>query len=248
MRIRNSKKMKYNIPRLLVLCFVSLIFVYIRLQNVLSQDVISQFSLCFNEMQYLGLYMPVFLVSIFHMLNDTMKEQIVIRQTNKWDYILCIFGEVVKSAFVYAFVISFGWFIIVGTAIDGWNTPKSWMFIGIIFIGQLIGWAMAGMLETMLYFMTKSVPLAFVLCYVVFIATNLSLYVNTSQQLEYYIRIYEMMFHIELFKSIYTLISVMCVYLFIITVLIWSCYWLIKHQDFLDKGGHVCAAKESIEK
>jgi hypothetical protein len=248
MGIRISKKLKYNLPRFIVIGIVFLIFVFIRVRGILYQDILSQFGACFNEMQYLGLYMLIFLISLAPILYDIFKEQIVIRQTDKWGYTLCIFVEIVKSAAVYAFAISFGWFIIIGTGVGSWNTQENWRYIGIIFLGQFVGWTMAGMLETMLYFMTKSLPLAFVLCYFIFIATNLSLYVNTSQQLEYYIRIYEMMFHIELFNSIYTLISVICFYLAIISILIWLCYWFIKHHDFLGGGGRIGATKESHEK
>jgi hypothetical protein len=249
MKVRWSKRLKYYLERILVLLSLMIIFGYIRLQGNMYEDLLAQFASCVNEAQYLGFYLPVFLISVFPIFNDILKEQVVVRQTNKWDYILYIFGEVCKSSAIYAFAISFGWFFIIGTGIDGWNVPENWIFIGSIFIGQFIGWTMAGMLEAMLYLVIKNLPLAFILCYFIFIATNLSLYVNTSQQLEYYIRIYEMMFHIELFGSIYTLINVMCFYLILISSSIWACYWIIKHHDFLDDGGtRVHATKESDEK
>lgn len=205
-----------------------------------GETLISAFYMAYNERRFLALYANIYLVSLFPILNQIFKTEYVTRVSTKWSFfkILCI--RITIMALQYSFLLSFGWYAIVGSGVQPLSDKSYVVYMLCIFVEQFIGWIEIGMLETCIYILIHNLLLSFVICDALLILMNLSLYIGSNEQVLQYTRLYDFMFNPVKIDNIYRIVSIGLFHIMIILLLFLICHEIIKRHDYImgGKRGH----------
>ena len=139
-------------------------------------------------------------------------------------------------ALQYSFLLSFGWYVIVGTGIQNLSGKNYLMYMLCIFAEQFIGWIEIGMLEVCIYILIHNLLLSFIMCDALLILMNLSLYIGNNEQVLQYTRLYDFMFNPAKIDNIYKIVSIGLFHIMIISFLFLICYEIIKRHDYIMGG------------
>ncbi len=229
-----------HLNKLIIGFLLFFIFIYQRQTLRSGETLISAFQMAYNERRFLALYVNVYLVSLFPILKQIFQTEYVTRISTKWRFFEMLWIKITIMALQYSFLLSFGWYVIVGSGIQNLSGKSYVMFMLCIFAEQFIGWIEIGMLEACIYILIHNLLLSFIMCDALLILMNLSLYIGSNEQILQYTRLYDFMFNPAKIDDIYKIISIGLFHIMIISFLFLICYEIIKRHDYImgGKRGH----------
>ena len=228
--------MKKNVQFIFLLTIVLCVFFFHVMQGELGSEIVHTYWVMFNERRFLSIYLSLFLCSLIPYMKRIFCVDYVTRFPSKWVFLEKLCLRIFLIAIIYSLLLTFGWYGIVGPRVGGENNAMFLKSLAFIFLGNMIGWMEVGLLEVFLYSLIHNVLLAFVFCYAGAISMNLSLYTMRSEQFTRYIRLYDFMYHPEIFKTKYDYVSVTFFHIVVIFLIFLLCHERIKRHDYV-KGG-----------
>lgn len=222
--------------KLIIVFLLFFIFIYQRQTLRSGETLVSAFHMAYNERRFLALYVNVYLVSLFPILKQIFQTEYVTRVSTKWSFFEMLWIKITIMALQYSFLLSFGWYVIVGSGIQNLSGKSYVMFMLCIFAEQFIGWIEIGMLEAYIYILIHNLLLSFIICDALLILMNLSLYIGSNEQILQYIRLYDFMFSPAKIDNIYKIVSIGLFHIMIISFLFLICYKIIKRHDYIMGG------------
>jgi len=229
-------KFKYHSNMILLIIALAAYFAILRFSGTQKTTFFVKYYQTYNERRFLGLFLSVFLLSLFPTLKKMYITEIVVRNSSKWNYIISIFKEICLMSFAYSVMISIGWYFIIGTGTTDWILKENCIYMGVVLFTQIIGWIMIGMVELLVYIWIKNLPVSFIVCDMLFIMTNLSLYLSNDKRYISFVRLYDFMYDLLKIDDIFTIASIGFLYIAIIMLLIWLSYFSLKINDFMPGG------------
>lgn len=234
------KKYKYYFVehgnKWIIMLLLSGIFLYQRQVLKAEETLIHAFQINYNERRFLVLYLNIYLVSLFPILKRMFQTEYVIRISSKWKYLEKICIKIIIMALGYSFLLSFGWYVMVGSGIENAKGQSYFLYILYIFVEQFIGWVEIGMFEVLVYIFIHNRALVFIICDSILILMNLSLYIGSNEKILQYTRLYDFMFNPQKINNIYTIVSIGLFHIIMISLLFLFSHNLIKKHDYI-KGG-----------
>lgn len=222
--------------KLILVFLILFVFIYQRQTLQSRETLISAFGIAYNERRFLALYVNVYLLSLFPILKQIFQTEYVTRFSTKWSFFEMLWRKITVMALQYSFLLSFGWYVIVGSGIQNLSGKSYVMYILCIFAEQFIGWIEIGMLETCIYILIHNLLLSFIICDALLILMNLSLYIGSNEKFLQYTRLYDFMFHPAEINGIYKIVSIGLFHIAISSLLFLICYEIIKRHDYIMGG------------
>lgn len=222
--------------KLIIVFLLFFIFIYQRQTLCSGETLNSAFQMAYNERRFLALYVTVYLISLFPILIQIFQTEYVSRVSTKWRFFEIFWIKITIMALQYSFLLSFGWYVIVGSGIQDFLDKSYVMYMLCIFAEQFIGWIEIAMLEACIYILIHNLLLSFIICDALLILMNLSLYIGSNEQVLQYTRLYDFMFNPVKIDDIYKIVSIGLFHIVIISLLFLICYELIKRHDYIMGG------------
>lgn len=228
--VRSARKNGWNIYLLLHI----MVFIVIRICTPYKNGmVLDAYTDMYYERRVLGINILGYLLLLGPMCKNMLTSTVAISCGNHEEHILLMVKNIICRAVSYSFVLNILFYLIVGTSADDWMLKENIIRIGLLFLTQLIGWYVTGFLYVLLYICSGNVLLTACFSYLCMILLHLSNYVNCYEQLQYYIRLYYLMFHIELYPSFSYLISAVLLYFIVGLLLCIASYKKLQRKEYL---------------
>lgn len=225
-----------NMNKIILVFLLTINFIFQRYNVPHDKTLIGEFLLEYNERRFLAIYVGIFLIGLFPIFKNVFKTEYVTRISEKWRVCWLIWKGVAVISLLYAFLVSFGWYIIVGLSIPNGLNKNYLIYMFYTFIKQVIGWFEIGIIEAFIYIMVHNLLLAFIFCYSLLILMNLSLYISSKEQVLQYVRLFDFMFSPSDNIGLYKNFSIGMFHVVIICLLILASYEIIKRHDYLLGG------------
>lgn len=225
-----------HLNKIVIVFLLILNFIFQRNNVPEDKTLIGAFRLEYNERRFLAIYVGIFLIALFPVLKKIFKAEYVTRLSEKWRVCELLWKEVAVISLLYAFLISFGWYMIVGLSIPNGLNRNYLLYMFFTFIKLFIGWFEIGIIEAFIYILIHNLLLAFISCDAFLILMNLSLYIGSNEQVLQYTRVFDFMFNASDNIGLYRSISVGMFHIVIICLLILASYEIIKRHDYLMGG------------
>lgn len=232
---RRYLKYKQSRKYILTMMIFILYFAFVRRTIDSTGNLISLLGRTCNERIFLAVFLPIFLVNNFNMLKNIVNPSIIIRENSKWNYTFVTVKTMVLHSVIYTSIVLGNWYIMIGmSGIEG-KSRAVFIYIFYMFITQIIGWTLIGMTQIIVFLYLPNIVLSFIFCQLLFIMTNLSLYLSLTLRDILAIRIYSFMFELSDFTNWESLLTVGLIYGVIIMSVTFICYKLLKNYDFLPR-------------
>lgn len=232
---RRYFKYKQNRKYILTMMIFIVYFAIIRRSIDATGDLISLLGRTCNERIFLAVFLPIFLVNNFNMLKNMVNPSIVIRESSKWNYTFVIFKTMISHSVIYTSLVLGNWYIMIGMSGSEEKSRVVFIYILYMFFTQIIGWTLIGMTQILVFLCLPNIVLSFIFCQLLFIMTNLSLYLSLTLRDILAIRIYSFMFGVSDFTNGQSLLTVGLIYGVIIMLATLICYKLLRNYDFLPR-------------
>lgn len=190
----------------------------------------------YNEYRFVFQYVLIYLVTISPLIHRIYLPTYAIRMGDKWNHLMWILRKNLCYSVAYGILCGPVWFVMVGSISD-YGQAEGWqLFLLTVFVTQIIGWNLVGILYLLIYQLVRSLPLAFVAAYVILIATNLSLYMDYTGPVAGRFRLFRLMYDPKTIGNGNMITATACFYVLLAGVLLWVSYIILKNQDYLTGG------------
>lgn len=193
----------------------------------------------YNEIRFIMPYVFFFLLCLLPVIKKIFVGELLVRKTNKWEYMIKIYKEIFVLSVIYTLILTVGWYLVLGTGTYNWQTKDVIVHMSIIVIAQVLGWTMIGLLELFVYAIVKNLAFSFVISFVFFVTTNLSSLVYNYERPDSSVRLFDFMFRFTEYKNLFLMMSTGAFYVTICMGLLWGVYFLILRHDFVFGGKKV---------
>lgn len=201
---------------------ICILYIVTRKYTTQNETILTVYTSKYTQNKVLGLYILCYLILLIPLFRQTLIENFVIRYGSHEKHINILLHKILERAIGYSFTLNITFYVIIGTNTNDWYRKENFLRMGILFFTQTLGWFIIAEINLLLLLYIRHGVFAVCLSQFIVILLNLSNYVNAYERLEYYIRMYYFMFHIEEYPSISSLISCISVYT-ILSVLIGIC-------------------------
>lgn len=228
--VRSARKNGWNIYLLLHI----MVFIIIRICTPYRNGtVLDAYTDMYYERRVLGINILGYFLLLGPMCKNMLTSTVAISCGTHEEHILLLVKKIIFRAVSYSFVLNILYYLIVGMSADDWMLKENIIRTGLLFLTQLIGWCVTGFLYLVIYICSGHVLLTVCLSYLCMILLHLSNYVNCYEQLQYYIRLYYLMFHIEVYPSFSCLISATILYFIVGLLLCIASYKKLQKKEYL---------------
>lgn len=236
--------LKQHTAKILLFCIMTYILFYTRFRFASIDSLISGFHQSYNERKFLAIYVTLYLLSILPVLNSIYDTNKLIRSVNVLRHLQTIWKEICITAGMFAFLSTVGWYVVVGSKMVGCFQKENVLFVLIIFFTQIIAWSEIGILATFVYSIVKNSAITYVLCQLILIMLNLSLYIIDNERYVQYSRIYLLMYDIQQLNNLQRVISVVFFHIAVIFLFVFCTFSVLSRSDLALGGNKSYAEKK----
>lgn len=166
------------------------------------------------ETKFYSIYAILFILCLFPVVKEWNDYRFVIRMGYHKTFTRMLF-KITMYAVSFSFLLTIGIYLIDGSRCIDCFTRKNVVYICTLFCSQAFGWFFIGVVYLGLYVLFRKKIIAFLMTEFLLIGLNSAAYVNDTVALEKYIRIFLFMFHVDYFPSMFSLVSVISLYVMI---------------------------------
>lgn len=187
---------------MIYLMFYVVIFLIMRLQKTFdSKTVIEIYTNMFYEKKAMGIYVLGYLLLLGPLFKKWLNYMYVIKSGTKERHMQMLTKLFLIRAVSYSFVLNIVLYCILGTTANDYFLTANIIRTLLQFLSQSVCWLFISFLCLFMKLCFRQMLAALSISYLCLIFLCLSNYVNCYEKLEYYIRLYYLMFHIEQYPS-----------------------------------------------
>lgn len=166
------------------------------------------------ETKFYGIYAILFILCLFPVVKEWDDYRFVIRMGHHKTFTRMLL-KISMYAISFSSLLTIGIYLIDGSKCVDCFTGKNIIYICTLFCSQAFGWFFIGVVYLGLYMLFRKKIIVFLLTEFLLIGLNSATYVNDTVDLEKYIRMFLFMFHVEYFSSMFSLVSVISLYMMV---------------------------------
>ena len=195
------------------------------------------YGILYNRVYFSSIYLILYLIGLFPVVNRMLLPEIAVRYTNKSDFALRILTKIVWHSFLYSLtfltvnVIVF--FILCTDDFD--KSTVGYLFFLLAFISQFIGWILIGCLFLLFYMAFQHIVIAFLITIMLLAGTTSIIYIEIRNPYEGYYKVYSMMYYFYEQENIFHIVKYLTYYLCLIMAVQLILYWFLKRKDFIKR-------------
>lgn len=190
-----------------------LAFLFLRIRTGQgSCTILDIYTQIYYEKRVLAIYILGYLILLGSLCKQVITDMYAIKCKTHECHMRLIGKKLMFRAVSYSFVLNIICYVIVGSCAQDCMLKENIIRVLLIFFTQTIGWSMIGFLYLFLCLCLRHMLVATCITYLSLIFLNLSNYVNYYEKLQYYIRLYYLMFHIEQYPNLFYFLSVALFY------------------------------------
>ena len=166
-----------------------------------NETIIEIYTNMYYEKRAMGIYILGYLLFLGPLCNKIINYHYAIRIGTKENQLAKLGKIMFIRSVMYSFMLNIVFYLMVGSATKDYLIKENIIRVMLQFLSQTVGWLFIGYLYLFIYLCVRQKIVAVSITYLILIALCLSNYVNYYAKLQYYLRLYYMMFHIEQYPS-----------------------------------------------
>ncbi|WP_027400524.1 hypothetical protein [Anaerovorax odorimutans] len=228
-KLKNKKNIIKNIFSYCIVFILMMIFII----TDTNREIEHCYGALYNRVYFISLYLPIYLIGLFSIVNKILLSEMVIRYSNKLNLMFYFFSKIVKHSFLYSLTFLFVNVILFFLlCIDGDSQSiTNYIFLLWTLICQWIGWVMIGCLFLLSYIILQHIIISFMGTAAVIggIASIQHIGESTTHDM------FDIMYYFYQQENVFQVIKYLSYYLVIIIVIQFIVYKLLKKKDFIKK-------------